>query len=127
MSNITELLESLADFTEAKATTETLKESQRQLILASVKPQLDELDMAFATTLGKLAEDIAKLEIEIKQTVLSMQSSQKGSRLQAVWSKGRETWDSKRLDGYALAHPEILSLRNIGEPSVSIRQVKPKE
>ncbi len=45
----------------------------------------------------------------------------------AVWSKGRETWDTKSLDGYALAHPEIASLRKVGDPSVSIRKINKSE
>ena len=31
-----------------------------------------------------------------------------------VYTKGRTSWDSKRLDGYALAHPEIAACRTVG-------------
>ncbi len=41
----------------------------------------------------------------------------------AIYSKGRMSWDGKRLDGYATAHPEILAFRSEGQPSVSIREV----
>ena len=48
----------------------------------------------------------------------------KGVHLMAVWAKGRETWDTSRLAGFAVAHPELLELRKIGEPTVAIRAIK---
>jgi len=49
----------------------------------------------------------------------------KGRELEAVYVKGRISWDNKALDGYAAAHPEIGAFRKQGDPSVSIRGVKP--
>jgi len=48
----------------------------------------------------------------------------KGEQLQAVFSKARTTWDGKKLEGYAVAHPEIEKLKKTGSPSVAIREVK---
>ena len=50
----------------------------------------------------------------------------KGDHLQAVWSKGRASWDDKALMGYTKAHPELLEFRKQGEPSVSIRSTSGK-
>ncbi len=47
--------------------------------------------------------------------------SVKGTNLQAIFIKGRQTWDNAELDKYAEKHPEILKFRKIGNPSVSIR------
>jgi hypothetical protein len=37
--------------------------------------------------------------------------------------KGRVSWDTKALDGYAVAHPEIEKLRIEGAPTVRIAKV----
>jgi hypothetical protein len=44
----------------------------------------------------------------------------------AVWAKGRSGgWDTGKLEGYALVHPEIMQAKKPdGEPTVSFRQVK---
>jgi hypothetical protein len=64
---------------------------------------------------------VRSLTEEIKADVLAAGQSVTGAHLQAVWVKGRVSWDTRRLDGYAAAHPEITAFRKIGEPTVSIR------
>ena len=36
----------------------------------------------------------------------------------------KTSWDGKLLEGYAVAHPEILAARKVGKPTVSFRTVK---
>ncbi len=64
----------------------------------------------------------SQLEKEIKTAVLENRQSVKGESYQAVYTKGKITWDTKALTGYALAHPEIEELKKTGKPSVSIRK-----
>lgn len=59
----------------------------------------------------------------VKASVIAEGESVKGERLQAVWVKGRTSWDTKALDGYSAAHPEIERFRKVGEPNVTIRTV----
>lgn len=67
--------------------------------------------------------EIETLTAEIKQEVITGGMTVKGSVIQAVYTKGRVTWDTKSLDGYAAAHPEIVQFRKVGDPSVAIRKV----
>jgi len=62
----------------------------------------------------------------ITKVILEKGESVKSEKLQAIFSKGRTTWDTKSLNGYALAHPELNELKKAGKPSVSIREVKDK-
>ena len=71
-----------------------------------------------------LVPKIAALEQQIKDVVIAGGASVKGTHLQAVWSKGRVTWDVKALDGYAEANDAIKQWRRVGKPSVSIRETK---
>lgn len=47
----------------------------------------------------------------------------KGEYLQAVYSKGRSSWDTKSIEGYAASHPELLQFKKTGAPTVSFRSV----
>lgn len=58
---------------------------------------------------------------ETKEMVLAIQETVKGAELQAVVNSGRVTWDSKGLEGYAVANPAVLHFRKVGEASVTIR------
>ena len=71
-----------------------------------------------------LAPKIAMLEQQIKDAVLIGGASVKGTTLMASYVKGRTTWDTNLLAGYAVAHPEIDSLRKGGKPSVRIQARK---
>lgn len=93
-------------------------------VLAPVIDEKRRVEMTFDTRISELEQKALNLENLIIDEVLKRQEGMKGEFLQAVYSKGRTTWDAKRLDGYALAHPEILELRKTGEPSVTIRRVK---
>lgn len=73
--------------------------------------------------ISKLAEQRERFEERVKDWAKLMQSSVKGEYLQAVYSKGRATWDSKALDGYAVTHEEILQFKKTGAPSVAIKAV----
>ena len=63
------------------------------------------------------------MEAEIKELVKATGATVKSTFLMAVYAKGRISWDAKGLDGYAVAHPEILYMRKEGDPSVSIRRI----
>jgi hypothetical protein len=70
------------------------------------------------------AKQEVDLTEEIKVVVVKSGESIKGLKLQAIFTKGRTTWDAGALEGYAVAHPEINALKKVGDPSVSIREVK---
>ena len=91
---------------------------------AEIKARVAEIEAEFAGKTEGVNTNIAALEAEIKQAVLTHGASVKGSFFHAVFAKGRVSWDTKSLDGYAAAHPELLSFRKEGEPSVSLRVAK---
>lgn len=66
----------------------------------------------------------AELEEQIKSETLKQCMTIKNGPVQAVYSSGRTTWDSKRLEGYATANPEINAFKKVSPPSVSIRWSK---
>ena len=78
-----------------------------------IKQALDVLMERNSVLIKILVEEVLKGKVSVK-----------GEKLQAIFSAGRQTWDTKALGGYALAHPELEKLKKVGKPSVSIREVK---
>jgi len=87
---------------------------------SDLKERYDEVQFA----IGAITERENTLSEEIKEVVIKSGESAKGQYLQAVYSKGKTTWDTKALEGYAVAHPEVNQLKKVGEPLVSIRDIK---
>ena len=87
----------------------------------SVRKAIETIEAAWAEKLQTGQAQTVSIETEIKQMVLQLGMSVKGSALQAVFTPGRISWDSKGIDGFAVAYPELLRFRSIGKPSVSIR------
>jgi len=95
--------------------------AQRTLLVADIQAQITELTAERDMLSLDLDEAINALTKDIKDAVLTHGASVKAVHLHAVWSKPRTSWDTKALNGYAVAHPEILEFRKTGRPSVSIR------
>lgn len=91
---------------------------------ASIQPMLDAAHDLDSAALFEAEGAWVVTENNARAAVVALGASVKGEHLHAVYSKGRATWDGKLLEGYAVAHPEVLACRNVGEPTVSIRAVK---
>lgn len=107
---------------------EVINNQKQEAIDAVLTPEiraaLDEIDAQFAGQLAACWVAVSALEGDIKYGVAALGASVKGSALHAVYSQGRVTWDTRALDGYMVAHPELGEFRRRGKPSVSIREVK---
>ena len=78
------------------------QEAINTVLLPTVRAQLAEIEAAFA-------ERVA--------------AADKDNFLHAIWTKARVSWDTRGLDGYMVAHPEMGAFRSVGKPSVSLRRV----
>lgn len=54
-------------------------------------------------------EKIDDLRAEITEAVLIFGETVKTETMSAIWNKGKTSWDGKLLEGYALAHPDVLA------------------
>lgn len=118
--NATQKLERL---TELYAKRDLLSLDKKAAIPAEVQAILDEIEAEFAPKQEALSAEIEQLEQAVKADVLETGETAKGGSLQAVYTKGRVSWDTRALDGYAKANPAIAEYRKQGDPSVSIRKV----
>ena len=117
----------LDEFAEVKSAAELTRldyEARRSEVLKAVQAELEALEAEFQPLLEAAQGRAKVLEAEIKQEVLQHGASVKGGRFYAVYTRGRVSWDSARLDKYAAAHPEVRQFRKEGQPSVSLRVVE---
>lgn len=93
-------------------------------IVLKVKPELDALAEELEPVMLAAGVDASNAEALVKSLVLELGESVKGELLHAVWAKGKTTWDGAKLDGMVSLIPQIADARKVGQPSVSIREVK---
>ena len=98
-----------------------------QVLTPEVKARLEEIEAEFAQKVKAAEASVQALEEEIKAGTLQDGESVRGSAFQAVWTKGRLSWDGKGLTTYSESHPDILLFRKEGEPSVAIRRTSSKD
>ncbi len=120
---ISALLDGLAELRASLEVRRLAYEAEQAAILAPVQAQLDTLKLHYEQEIALLATAAAEQEAAIKAAVLAQGQSVRGARLLAVFMKGRVAWDTKQLDGYAVAHPEIAAFRSVNAPTVSIRSI----
>jgi hypothetical protein len=115
-----ELLEKL---TELYARHDLLMLEKKSAVPAEVQQILNDIESEFGALQDAISQEISLTEKAVKAAVLETGETAKGGSLQAVYTKGRITWDTKLLDGYAKANPVVAEFRKQGDPSVSIRKV----
>lgn len=118
----------LDDLAELKAQFEIMQAEKRALIDKAVPPEvkaeIEGIEAEFKEQEKAASDVIARLEGEIAQAVIASGVTIKGNFIQAVFSDGRISWDTKKLTVLAKSLPEILNCMKQGEPSVSFRKVK---
>ena len=92
-----------------------------------VRARFEAIEAELDPQIDNAAEAAKALEKMVKAEVLEVGTTIQGDGLMAVWNKGRTSGHSSQLEGYARANTEILAMRKIGKPSVSIRTVKKAE
>jgi phage host-nuclease inhibitor protein Gam len=118
------MLDTLAEYQAQRDVMELEAQSLKDTILTpEIKAQLAAIDAEFADKSAAVDANIAALTEQIKAAVVAGGATVKGAHLQAVYTKGRVSWDSKILDGLAMVIPQIAEARKVGDPSVSIRKV----
>lgn len=116
-------LKRLADLKAAADMARIDYEARRNEALKKIQAELDAIDLEFRPILDAAEENATDLEAEIKNDVMLRGETLRGGAYQAVYSKGRITYDSRGIDDYARSHPEVLKYRREGQPSVSLRAV----
>jgi hypothetical protein len=117
------LLDQLAELQSALDVLIMHKEATRdQAIPLEVRAELAVIELEFAPKIDEVQSRIAEVGTAIRVGITTHGQTVKGSRLQAVYTKGRISWDDSGLCGFAMHHPELFAFRKEGEPGVAIRK-----
>lgn len=123
-AEITQLLDDAANIQAQLDALRLQKQAEiDKIITPEIKVQLEALDAEYGDKADVAEDKLAALKEQLKALVIANGATVKGEFIQAVYCKPRVTWNSKALEGYAMAHPEILDARKIGKPSVRFRNV----
>jgi hypothetical protein len=124
-TTIQQQLDALAEYQAQRDLLRIAYDEQRAaLIPPEVQQALAELDAENRGQIEAVNANIAALGDTIRDAVIAHGATVKGANLQAVYTQGRASWDTKGLDVYAEVRPEILPFRKPGKPFVSFREVK---
>ena len=97
------------------------KEAERQEVLRQVQEALDAIEAKYANDLADAERAVVELEAEVKADILRLGHSVKHEAVQAVFCRGRTTWDTKGLEAFAEANPAVQQFRKTGNPTVQLR------
>ena len=118
----------LDELGELYALRDVLRLQRGELIEQATPPEVKQaiaaVELEFDDKMVTASERINELEATVKMAVVARGASVKGQRVHAVYNKGRISWDTKGLAGYAVAHPEIGAFQTVGQASVSLRITK---
>ena len=123
-----EIIKRLDELAEAQARKTLLNIDKQNMIdrvlTAEIKTDLAAIDAEFENPENGINIQIAELTNEIKALTVLVGKSQAGTYLKAIYVKGRQTWNTKGLFGYAVDHPEIGQFLKVGKPHARIGEVK---
>ena len=105
--------------------TEEVTLEEKLNILADLKLMLMSKQQQFDYENSDLIYQIQDLEKLVKNEVWKKGETVKTDKITVSYSKGRETWDSKKLNDLAEFYPIIAECKKVGEPSVSVRLARP--
>lgn len=93
------------------------------VITPEVKALMAEIEEECGPDLVHADKVISELTAQVKTACVEHGSSIKGENMRVSFIKGRVTWDSKGLAGYAVAHPEIKEFMKTGKPYAAVKNV----
>lgn len=120
MMDIETILQQMVEINAAIEVTRLDYEAKRAEIMATVQEALNELEAEYAPLMDSGRERLQALEAQAKELCIMRGQSAKVDGLAVTYVKGRTSWDTKALDGYAAAHPEIERFKSEGNPSARL-------
>jgi len=98
-------------------------QAQTRDIYAALENRKRDIESEFAEKRGAVDENIAKLEADIKEAAKLEGKTVNGKFYQAVYVKGRVSWNTDMLNGMIALVPQLEKARKVGEPSITLRRI----
>jgi hypothetical protein len=98
-------------------------QAQTHQVYAAIAQRKGDIEAEFSGSRQAVDANIEKLKEEIRVATKEIGYTVEGAAYQAIFVKGKKTWNAKRLDAYVEHNPEIKSCYDVGDPSITIRKV----
>lgn len=123
---IRKLLDELSDITNQRLRNiERHEDLTNSVLTAEQKKKIARLDAKLFEENGKLDEEEKELRKEISEAVGAHGQSVENDAFTAVYVRPAVRWSNEKLEGFAAAHPEVLTCRTVAEiGSAQIRRKK---
>jgi hypothetical protein len=108
---------------EASARIDADLQAQVKDVYRQIETRKLEIEAEFGGKLDDLKANVDKLTTAIKLAVIAEGKTVKAQFYQAVYVKGRITWNTDMLDGMIVAFPDLAKARKEGQPSVTLRKL----
>jgi phage host-nuclease inhibitor protein Gam len=100
--------------------------AEKQVLIESLytpelKQKIHEIEDEFKPKAESMNGNIANLETSIKADVILVGETAQGDSLEAVFTSGRVSWDTKGLDEAIKVLPQLEQYKKKGDPYVTIR------
>lgn len=92
-------------------------------VYTQVASRKAEINAEFSQKSNAVKDNLEALTARIKDEVKRAGATVKAKFYQAVYVKGRTSWNTDMLEGMIVAFPALEKARKVGEPSVTIRRV----
>lgn len=83
--------------------------------------EMEQLEEQFRQAHEEAYQAIADLKEEIKKEVISLGRTVETLKIKVEYRRGSVRWDTKFLEGYVLAHPELMKYKVEGKPTVAFK------
>jgi phage host-nuclease inhibitor protein Gam len=100
--------------------------ADKQVLIESLyspelKQKIQEIEDEFKPKADSMNNNIATLETSIKADVILIGATAQGDILEAIFTSGRISWDTKGLDEAIKVLPQLEQYKKKGDPYVTIR------
>lgn len=123
MTNV--ITQKINDYDNAKARVEYLRLKKKELIDSvipdDVKDDIKGIEIEFDPDIQDAEEYASQLETEVKDLVVEHGESVEGEHMKVIYYKGRDKWDTTKLEGVAVIYPDILKCKSTGNPYAVIK------
>jgi len=122
------IIEKLNELAEAQARKTLLSidknEAIEKVLTQEIRDQLTEIDIEFDNPEKGINIQISELTNDIKALTVLHGGAVAGKYLKSIYVKGRKSWDTKGLMGWAVENPDVLLFYKQGKPHARIGEVK---
>lgn len=94
------------------------------ILTPEIRKMIEDINLEYAPLENAAINNRSNLENFVRKEVIGIEETVAGKALQAVFVKGKWSWDMKKIEAYLKEHPELEDMRTQGSPYVMIKKIR---